>query len=626
MELKTYFAQDQHGDYMPGAQCRLYVRGTESLVSGLLQENGQPLSNPFNAASDARITLAAPNGLYDLRVTLGGRDYRFSVQFNDVAEDVEAARSSAAQAEIARDVAMASASIYATVAAGLAATDPGQYFSVPSPSGAEYLILYRNQAGVAVEVKRYPSAGAVSKTVKSFLTVAEMLADLSPEAGVRGIVTNDTVADNDGWYEKTGGSGSGGWLWLQDQPVSSKTADRLFQALDPSPLPRLAWTVGDGQGAHPLSLTRDGVTEADVLKTGQLLLQGAEELRSRGIHGVVMALLDMIDTSPWHIREDSTSVFTSIDTGTLLVEGINILDRWKSAQVASRSDMVMTADGLKPLYADAKKISGWGSSSLEYMGSLITQMLSEVAPGTNYYNGAKGGETSRAISSRLGAIPMLVSVSGGSIPESGGVTVTSSNVAPSAQMLAFTGTLAGVYGTLSSTSSTFTFTRATAGPAVAVANGTQFLPDIGPQHRDGMALLWMGKNDITTSDTFSDIAARTDASYDYFRAQIKRVLVFGHFGNSDWVGGPTSVPKLMQVNALHKARYGDHYVDTLSYLESPQVWTDTGVTPTSTDLAAQAGHCLPPSLTSDGLHFNAALNKAFIGFLKAKLISLGWFQ
>lgn len=626
MELKTYFAQDQHGDYMPGAQCRLYVRGTESLVTGLLQENGQPLSNPFNAASDARITLAAPNGLYDLRVTLGGRDYRFSVQFNDVAEDVEAARSSAAQAEIARDVAMASASIYATVAAGLAATDPGQYFSVPSPSGAEYLILYQNKAGVDDEIKRYPSSGAVSKTVKSFPTLATMLADLSSATGVRGIVTNDPVRDNNGWYEKTGDVGTGGWQWVLDQPVSSQSAQRLFQALDNTLLPGLAWSMGDDKGAHPLRVTTAGVAETDVLNTEQLFLQGAEELRSRGIRGVVMALMDQLDNSPWHISEDGTSNFAAVDAGTLLIQGVDISDKLKASQVAKRSDMVMTPDGLRPMYGDGTKISGWGSSSLEYLGARITTMFSQIAPGATYYNGAKGGETARAVAGRLGAIPLLLTVPGGSLPASGAVTVTCSNMPPSPYLLAFTGTLAGVHGTLSSDGTIFTFTRTTAGAAAVVPDNTPFLAEVGPTYRDGIGLLWMGKNDIPTTDTYAEIASRTDTSFDYFTTQVKRVLVLGHFGNSDWVGGANFVPKLLQVNALHKARYGAHYVDTLSYLESPQVWIDTGITPTAADLAAQAGHCLPPSLTTDKVHFNVALNKAFIEFLKTKLISLGWFQ
>lgn len=74
------------------------------------------------------------------------------------------AETAQAAAEAARDATVASAAptIYATSAAGIAATTDGQYFSVPSADSAEYLILYKNNAGAAQEIKRYPSTAAVS--------------------------------------------------------------------------------------------------------------------------------------------------------------------------------------------------------------------------------------------------------------------------------------------------------------------------------------------------------------------------------------------------------------------------------------------------------------------------------
>jgi hypothetical protein len=66
-----------------------------------------------------------------------------------------------AQTQAARDAAMATGKVYATTAAGLAATTTTQYFSVPSPESAESLILYLNNAGAEVEQKRYPSTAAI---------------------------------------------------------------------------------------------------------------------------------------------------------------------------------------------------------------------------------------------------------------------------------------------------------------------------------------------------------------------------------------------------------------------------------------------------------------------------------
>lgn len=56
---------------------------------------------------------------------------------------------------------MSGAMIYSNVDLGLAGTSPGGHFSVLAPDSSEYLILYRNQAGVAIEEKRYPSKVAL---------------------------------------------------------------------------------------------------------------------------------------------------------------------------------------------------------------------------------------------------------------------------------------------------------------------------------------------------------------------------------------------------------------------------------------------------------------------------------
>ena len=69
--------------------------------------------------------------------------------------------SEADRAEAAADAATLSGNIYADTTAGLAATSSGEYFSVVSADNAEYLILYLNNVGVAVQQKIYPSVNAV---------------------------------------------------------------------------------------------------------------------------------------------------------------------------------------------------------------------------------------------------------------------------------------------------------------------------------------------------------------------------------------------------------------------------------------------------------------------------------
>jgi hypothetical protein len=58
-----------------------------------------------------------------------------------------------------------SVNVYSTTAAGLVGTTLNSYFSVPSATDTESLILYQNQAGTAVEIKKYQSTAVDSLTV-----------------------------------------------------------------------------------------------------------------------------------------------------------------------------------------------------------------------------------------------------------------------------------------------------------------------------------------------------------------------------------------------------------------------------------------------------------------------------
>lgn len=352
---------------------------------------------------------------------------------------------------------------------------------------------------------------------------------------------------------------------------------------------------------------------------------GGGSIESFSLPGVAFAIQDSSGSTPFFIKADGVTRTSALDSDAISLGGVDLNEKLNTSSVAKASDLIMSDKGLIPIYPVMSKISGWGSSSLDYLGFKLQAMLKGVAPQASYFNGAKAGETSRDTSGRLGSVPMLISVPSGSLPaEAGQVVVTCSNVARSMTLRPFTGTLAGVYGTMSSDGKNFYFNRKEAGSAVAVSPGTPFLPDLGPTYRDGVALFWMGKNDISGTDTVAEIAKRTDVSFDYFTPYVKRILVFGHFANPSWKGGPL-VDRVLQVNALHAARYSSYYVDTLGYLESSQVWADTGITPTADDLSAQQGHCLAPSLTDDGVHFNEKLNVAFTEFVKQKIKKLGWF-
>lgn len=101
MELKNYFAQDAEGNAQPYASCYLYSADTSNLINGLVDAANQPLTNPFVSDSYGLIQFKAPNGIYDLRVISGNRDYKIRVQAADVTELIDGIDEAVAAADTA---------------------------------------------------------------------------------------------------------------------------------------------------------------------------------------------------------------------------------------------------------------------------------------------------------------------------------------------------------------------------------------------------------------------------------------------------------------------------------------------------------------------------------------------
>lgn len=83
MELKSYFTQDNTGAIIQGATVFVYEPNTQTPATGLVGKDDAPLTNPLVSDLNGAIQFKAPNGVYDLRIVSGVRDYTTAVQFND---------------------------------------------------------------------------------------------------------------------------------------------------------------------------------------------------------------------------------------------------------------------------------------------------------------------------------------------------------------------------------------------------------------------------------------------------------------------------------------------------------------------------------------------------------------
>ena len=140
------------------------VNGTASSFTDRLGAQRRTL-----AGLSAEFPNAAANAAAAAASAVDAADYARAAQ-DEVAvatEQAGAADASRVAAEAARDAAQLSAGVYATTAAGLAATTSGEYFNVPANSANDSLILYQNSGGTAVEVKRYPSTAVVDSLAET---------------------------------------------------------------------------------------------------------------------------------------------------------------------------------------------------------------------------------------------------------------------------------------------------------------------------------------------------------------------------------------------------------------------------------------------------------------------------
>ncbi|MGP9032848.1 hypothetical protein ACT17S_07235 [Glutamicibacter mysorens] len=290
----------------------------------------------------------------------------------------------------------------------------------------------------------------------------------------------------------------------------------------------------------------------------------------------------------------------------------------------AKGDRIIDSNGdLQIAFPDVNSIPVWGSSTMQLSGPFFEAAFADT--GATVHGEGRSAERVEHTAARIGSYPALLTVTGGSIPASGSVVVTASNMETMAALKPFTGWLNGVHGTLSSTSTEMTFARTTAGSAVSVAADTPFISELGQAYRNGVPFLNIGKNSLRTVGSSAKVIEYTDNTIKWFSPMIKRVLVIGQFVDSDQTPGGLQDVEVTAVNDYQRAKYGDWFFDLRAYLTSSQVWADTGITPTSTDLQQQADGLKPDSLSVDAAHLNSTANTAFTTAARAHVNNLGWY-
>lgn len=479
---------------------------------------------------------------------------------------------------------------------------------------------------------------------KRYSSYTSMLSDPQIRDAVVGVVDGDSNPLLNGWYSWSQQSGS--WVRFVDQPASSAAV----KALEDDPQrPRSLSVVSGGDEllvAIIDSLLKRTWLEARASDGGPSdwsvgLLRERLGLALRSYPGMLYAVADInglltdlcVRSSDGQVPQWVIARWAGRMAPLLMdLLGLNpkardnfLPDVRGSATVIGPYD-TYTRDGeVLPILPNMNQWAGWGSSTIAQfveMNALANEF------GATYYNGGQSSESSTHTAARLGSVPALLTVTSGSIPAAAGsmVAVTCSNVSPASYFRPTMGYLSGVRGQLKATDSAFTFVRDSAGQAVSVAGEIPFVPEDGPLHRADVTFLNMGKNDIQLGDAAEPVISRIDKSFDWMSPFAKRVIVIGQFSNVGTAAGSPAKLKLDQMNDHCLRRYGMQFFDLSGYLTSPEVWNDTGITPTQADFDQQALGNIPPSLTLDNAaHMNSTARTAVSGKIKQLIQVLSWY-
>jgi lysophospholipase L1-like esterase len=371
----------------------------------------------------------------------------------------------------------------------------------------------------------------------------------------------------------------------------------------------LAWAVVD-------QLNRLGVA---LDKAGRLLVAGGGAALHRGHarSGWAYAITDRYDRIVFGIARD----------GEVVAGGVKLSQLGGGASAAALADLQKHVHGNGTIACPGDSLTaGAGASGNGYPVQLAALL------GRTVTNMGVGGQNSSAIATRQGGYVNFLTVAGNEIPASGGVAVTAWTKGPitSQGPGPITGTLGGVPGTLSATFdgsgnlANLTFTRATAGSAVAIDPATPFLVDTFGRDFD-IQVFWYGRNDFPTgvsdfATAKANVKAALAASIAYLKPLEKKFVVLSVINRNiaaEYAGQPT-YQAIVDLNEELKALYPRHFLDVRRLLvrsydpEQPQDVIDFG-------------NDIPPtSLSSDGLHLNAAgygiVAQAVANFITAK----GW--
>lgn len=294
----------------------------------------------------------------------------------------------------------------------------------------------------------------------------------------------------------------------------------------------------------------------------------------------------------YHYSETSDSAGRIAEPGSIDRNGHT--PAWVLANHAER-----TAKALLGIAAFGDSMTiGLGGGGSSYPKTLMQKT------GLPVWNYGISSQSSTEVALRSGALDVWITVSGGLIPASGSVAVTS--VIPSGKWhetnsWTFEGHLGGVRGVLTkSTAGAWSFARFVAGSAVTVPPETRWESAQQPGSLVGR-IIWVGRNYPILENVVRDVQAmvsdaqRVGAPY----------LVIPPFNNGSEPSGSAGYENIIAIGEALQLAHGPNCYDLRGYIIRNGL-AQASITPTAADNTAINEDRIPPSIMSDNIHLNGA--------------------
>lgn len=295
-------------------------------------------------------------------------------------------------------------------------------------------------------------------------------------------------------------------------------------------------------------------------------------------------------------------------------------------------DAVYFSDGADSLWASAPEFRPFSAKSLNSLVCWGDSLTLGVGGDGGYTatlagltslevsNEGIGGQTSREIAARAGAVDIVVNAAGGLIPaDVQAVNLSSIDQRPltSQGRQSISGSLRGVKGLLSRNSADeFFFTRDAAGEVISLnSTGDIFIPDVGDLNQR-ICCIWVGRNNASDAQDVIDNVADIVSS---LKNKAVRYLVLSVLNGAGEVSGTSAHANIVQnINAFLSSTYPDNYIDIR------QVLIDAYDSTQSQDTQDRANDTIPSSLRSDSVHLNQSGYDVVAASVNDFLRNKGW--